>query len=294
MLFKRTEKLLKHLDRLVKANYGFVEIHGEPGQHKILDIEDAGISVNDPGGGNVYHLEHAKTGKKIKVHQSKIKDIVFKKAEKDQYCEGRDKLIAEHKRLINKLKSKSSERRAEEVKIQEKELKEMMKSYDDMALEQYIKAKYAEKKPPTDENKIKHIKAKHAEKKPATDEEKIRDIKAANYNMFKHHNSNQWSLKKSENTYSAEALSIAMMKTIDSVYGKLNVSKNTKQPTDEELFGHLLISESMEKAAQHAWDNTMTGWLIEANRPISSRFSSKDEELDYWRSIQVFSRDGEE
>lgn len=47
---------------------------------------------------------------------------------KAEYCEDKDKLIAEHKRLISKLKSKSGERRKEEAKIQAQELKEMTKS----------------------------------------------------------------------------------------------------------------------------------------------------------------------
>ncbi len=60
------------------------------------------------------------------------------------------------------------------------------------------------------------------------------------------------------------------------------------QPTDEELFGHLVVTEEMEKAAEAKWKgNAFNRFLQEATKPISSRFSSPEEEEEYWKSIKV-------
>ena len=39
--------------------------------------------------------------------------------------------------------------------------------------------------------------------------------------------------------------------------------------------------------ADSTWNNTINSWLTEATKPISSRFSSEQEEIEYWRSIKV-------
>lgn len=60
------------------------------------------------------------------------------------------------------------------------------------------------------------------------------------------------------------------------------------QATDEELFGHLVVTEEMEKAAEAQWQgNAFNAFLQEATKPISSRFASEEEELAYWNSIKV-------
>jgi hypothetical protein len=61
-----------------------------------------------------------------------------------------------------------------------------------------------------------------------------------------------------------------------------------KQPTDNEMFGHLAVTEEMEKTAQKQWEgNAFNNFLMEATKPISSRFASEEEELAYWASIKV-------
>ncbi len=59
-----------------------------------------------------------------------------------------------------------------------------------------------------------------------------------------------------------------------------------RQPTDQEMFGHLVPSEEAIQKAESAWGNKMN-WLEEATKPICSRFSSPEEEQAYWDSIKV-------
>jgi hypothetical protein len=59
-----------------------------------------------------------------------------------------------------------------------------------------------------------------------------------------------------------------------------------KQPTDEQLFGHLVPSEEAIQKAENSWNNKMS-WLEEAQRPISARFNSEQDEAAYWDSIKV-------
>lgn len=63
------------------------------------------------------------------------------------------------------------------------------------------------------------------------------------------------------------------------------------QPTDEEMFGGGVVTEEMAKAAEHKWGNTFNNWLSEAQKPISQRFASEEEELAYWSKIKVSDRD---
>ncbi|CAM6003910.1 unnamed protein product [Sphagnum balticum] len=58
------------------------------------------------------------------------------------------------------------------------------------------------------------------------------------------------------------------------------------QPTNEQLFGHLVPNEDQIQKAESAWGNRMN-WLQEAVQPISSRFNSPEEEQAYWDSIKV-------
>ena len=66
--------------------------------------------------------------------------------------------------------------------------------------------------------------------------------------------------------------------------------KPPRQPSNEEMFGHLVPSEDQLKKAEHEWNNRMN-WLQEAVKPISSRFKSAEEEQAYWDSIKVADRD---
>lgn len=63
------------------------------------------------------------------------------------------------------------------------------------------------------------------------------------------------------------------------------------QPTDEQLFGHLVVTEEMAKANEQKWQGAAFDWLKEAAKPIGQKFASEEEELAYWNSIKVSDRD---
>jgi hypothetical protein len=66
--------------------------------------------------------------------------------------------------------------------------------------------------------------------------------------------------------------------------------KPPAQPTDQEMFGHLIPTEEQIEKAEQGWNNRLN-WLEEAIKPISSRFNSPEEEAQYWASIKVADRD---
>lgn len=68
------------------------------------------------------------------------------------------------------------------------------------------------------------------------------------------------------------------------------LSSNT-QPTDEQMFGHLVVSDEVAKSADNKWNNTFNNWLAEASKPISDRFASEQDEINYWNSIKIGDRD---
>lgn len=59
------------------------------------------------------------------------------------------------------------------------------------------------------------------------------------------------------------------------------------QPTDQQMFGHLVANEEQIQKSEQEWGNSINNWLAEATKPISSRFASEEEELQYWSSIRV-------
>jgi hypothetical protein len=59
------------------------------------------------------------------------------------------------------------------------------------------------------------------------------------------------------------------------------------QPTDEQMFGHLVVSEEMAKNAENQWKNGINNWMVEAAKPISKRFASEEEEIAYWNNLKV-------
>ena len=63
------------------------------------------------------------------------------------------------------------------------------------------------------------------------------------------------------------------------------------QATDQELFGHLVVSEDTAKRADSNWNNSISNWLSEATKPINSRFSSEQEEVEYWNRLKIEDRD---
>jgi hypothetical protein len=65
-----------------------------------------------------------------------------------------------------------------------------------------------------------------------------------------------------------------------------------RQPSSEEMImaGQamgLVPTEEMQKAQEQQWGGAINNWLVEASKPISSRFQSEEEELAYWSSIKV-------
>lgn len=69
--------------------------------------------------------------------------------------------------------------------------------------------------------------------------------------------------------------------------GPIPVGTVPRQPTDEELFGHLVADEETVKKSEENWHNSINNWLHEANKPINSRFKTPEEEQEYWDSIKV-------
>lgn len=63
------------------------------------------------------------------------------------------------------------------------------------------------------------------------------------------------------------------------------------QPTDEQLFGHLVVTEEMAKANEAKWKGAAFDWMKEAAKPITQKFASEEDELAYWNSIKVSDRD---
>jgi hypothetical protein len=59
------------------------------------------------------------------------------------------------------------------------------------------------------------------------------------------------------------------------------------QPTDEQMFGGMVVSEQELAKKESEWGNSINNWLAEATKPISSRFASEEEELAYWSSIKI-------
>ena len=72
--------------------------------------------------------------------------------------------------------------------------------------------------------------------------------------------------------------------------GRAMLGTPPKQPTDQEMFGHLVPNEEQIEKAESKWNNTFN-WLQEAQKPIASRFNSPEEEEKYWNSIKVVDRD---
>ena len=73
---------------------------------------------------------------------------------------------------------------------------------------------------------------------------------------------------------------------------KAMLNPNYRQPTSEDMLmaGESMglgVSEEVAKSADKQWNGVINNWLIEAVKPISSRFSSEEEEVAYWDSIKV-------
>ena len=69
-----------------------------------------------------------------------------------------------------------------------------------------------------------------------------------------------------------------------------------RQPTSQEMeraaqnmwaqANGFATQEELEKAEAN-WGNKLNNWLLEASKPINSKFKSKEEEEAYWNSIKI-------
>lgn len=47
------------------------------------------------------------------------------------------------------------------------------------------------------------------------------------------------------------------------------------QPTDEQLFGHLVVTEEVAKAAEKKWENTFNSFYDEVKKPVETQSPNK-------------------
>ena len=69
--------------------------------------------------------------------------------------------------------------------------------------------------------------------------------------------------------------------------GILGTRPPPRQPTDQEMFGHLVTPPEKAEQMEKAWGNTMNNWMAEVTKPLNARFKSKEEEAAYWDSIKI-------
>lgn len=89
-------------------------------------------------------------------------------------------------------------------------------------------------------------------------------------------------VEKSENLMASQLANL--------MSGKAMLGAPPSQPTDQEMFGHLAVTEEVAKSADQQWNGAINNWLVEASKPISARFASEEEEVAYWASIKVTDR----
>ena len=58
-----------------------------------------------------------------------------------------------------------------------------------------------------------------------------------------------------------------------------------RQPTDEEMFGHLVVSQEQVDAAKEAFDNKIVDFFKEAQKPITGQTEVADEEWGNGKSF---------
>jgi hypothetical protein len=76
------------------------------------------------------------------------------------------------------------------------------------------------------------------------------------------------------------------------------LNRSSLQPSNSE-FEQIALNSGMAVTQQQAdqlektWGNSIYNWFAEASKPISSRFSSQEEEEEYWNSIKINDIDAE-
>ena len=106
-------------------------------------------------------------------------------------------------------------------------------------------------------------------------------------------------LKKSKVIEAAEQIQAQNLANMLQSKNMLGLNYNARipqaqfQPTDEQLFGHLIPSEAELRKAEQS-SNPINDWLREATKPLNARFKTPEEEQAYWDSIKIVdnSRDG--
>jgi len=106
--------------------------------------------------------------------------------------------------------------------------------------------------------------------------------------------SGQWSLSGSENTLLFKTCEKSQAgkndvierrkidpdseeaKQIFSDFAKSIVKGTPKQPTDQEMFGHLTVSEEQLQKAEDEWNGKLNGFYEEAAKPLEKRDSTEN------------------
>lgn len=96
-------------------------------------------------------------------------------------------------------------------------------------------------------------------------------------------------LQKANPVHKAEELMANQLMNMMANKNMLGVAP-PPQPTDEEMFGGMVVTEEQVAKAETEW-NDVNRWFREATKPISARFKSEEEEQAYWDSIKVADRD---
>ena len=84
----------------------------------------------------------------------------------------------------------------------------------------------------------------------------------------------------------AAAHQLAKMMTSKAMFSNHQQPSKAEFDAAGEAMG-LAVSEDMVKKAEEGWHGTINNWMAEASKPISSRFSSEEEEVNYWSKIKV-------
>ncbi len=53
------------------------------------------------------------------------------------------------------------------------------------------------------------------------------------------------------------------------------IGATQKQPTDQEMFGHLVVTDEQAKAAQEAWETTLSSWHANVSKPVEKQELNK-------------------
>lgn len=170
---------------LKKGTFGTAYIHGSDKPHKVIDVIDSGKPSHEPEGGNHYILKDP-DGKKIKIHQSKLKSMDLSKAQKGYMSMLLDDLIAEHKNLVEVLKSGKKKELHKEMLEQKAELEDYIRRKKEVAKAddlEGLKARHRLPKEPSNKELTDKMKRKYSQ--ASTKSPSVESIKAKNIQALK-------------------------------------------------------------------------------------------------------------